>query len=129
MRFSCVAAILPSSFERVYPRNISPSSWTEEGPSRQKNCLKTGKSVFLREEKGNEMSDRQDAAKQKSLTPEEIRQQMPAHLDLGKVGIAELSEEQLESVAGGKGVWAQDQILQGEVAALQWEVKNKIRLH
>lgn len=75
------------------------------------------------------MSDRQDAAKQKSLTPEEIRQQMPAHLDLGKVGIAELSEEQLESVAGGKGVWAQDQILQGEVAALQWEVKNKIRLH
>ncbi len=47
------------------------------------------------------MSDQQNSAHQQPLISEEIRQQMPAHLDASKQAIAELSEEQLESVTGG----------------------------
>ena len=47
------------------------------------------------------MANRQDTATGKKQTPEDVRQQMLAHLETNKKALNELNEEELESIVGG----------------------------
>ncbi len=49
------------------------------------------------------MSDQAENENQQTVTPEEVRQSMLAELDASQEAIAELSDEELEEVAGGVG--------------------------
>ena len=50
------------------------------------------------------MSNQAENENQQTVTPEEVRQYMLAELDASKETIAELSDEELEEVAGGIGL-------------------------
>ncbi len=47
------------------------------------------------------MSDQPENEMQQSMSPEEMRQSLLAELDASQQAIAELSDEELEQVAGG----------------------------
>ncbi len=47
------------------------------------------------------MSDQMANENQQNMTPEEVRQQLLAELEISQQAITELSDEQLEEVAGG----------------------------
>jgi lactobin A/cerein 7B family class IIb bacteriocin len=51
------------------------------------------------------MSEQTTRDKQNPMTPQELRERMLEELEAGKKAIADLSEEELEAVAGGGVPW------------------------
>src|SRR5690349_6219173 len=97
MCFFSGGAILPTSSGRRDRADIPPGYEIQKAKciSRQEpegSCAKRKEKIMTTENEN-----------QQTPTPEEVRQYILAELEASKQTIAELSDEELEEVAGGKG--------------------------
>ena len=67
------------------------------------------------------MSNQFENENQQTIAPEEVRQSLLAELEEGKQAIAELSDEDLEEIAGGRfGSFLGKEIAGGAVSFAVW---------
>jgi hypothetical protein len=102
MLFAAGQTILPSCSERTSKPFLPVRDIHQPGMASTIHMHKKGPSGSCTNERKNvTMSDQFE---NESMTPEEVRQSLLAEIDATQQAIAELSNEQLEEVVGGKGI-------------------------